>query len=98
MKVSVCIATYNGEKYIEEQIRSILSQLSDNDEVIISDDGSHDQTLSLIQSIGDKRIKIFQNEGRHGFKYNFENTLKKVQGDYIFLCDQDDVWLPNKVQ
>ncbi len=98
MRVSVCIATYNGEKFIEEQIHSILSQLSDNDEIIISDDGSQDQTLSLIQSIGDQRIKIYQNKGKHGFKYNFENALKKAQGDYIFLCDQDDVWLPNKVQ
>ncbi|MCD8297166.1 MAG: glycosyltransferase family 2 protein [Prevotella sp.] len=97
MRISVCMATYNGERYIEEQIHSILSQLSDDDELIISDDGSHDRTLFLIQSIGDKRIRIFQNEGRHGFKYNFENAMKMVQGDYIFLCDQDDVWLPDKV-
>ena len=61
MKISVCLATFNGEKYLQQQIESILIQLGDNDELIISDDGSSDQTLNIIESFSDKRIHIFQN-------------------------------------
>lgn len=95
--ISVCIATYNGEEYIEEQINSILGQLKNNDEIIISDDSSTDNTLDVIKSFNDERIKIFPNNKFHSPIYNFENALKQVQGDYIFLSDQDDIWLDNKV-
>lgn len=95
--ISVCLATYNGERYIIEQINSILFQLSNNDEVIISDDNSTDDTLNLIKSIGDKRIKIFTNDLGQGYTRNFENAIKKSSGEFIFLCDQDDVWMENKV-
>lgn len=98
MKISVCIATYNGEKYIEEQLRSILSQLSINDEIIISDDYSTDNTVDIIKKINDKRIKIYFNQENKGYVPNFENTLKKATGDIIFFSDQDDVWLPNKIK
>ena len=64
--ISVCIATYNGALYIKEQLNSILPQLSDNDEIIISDDHSTDDTLQIIRSINDKRIKIFINQGEKG--------------------------------
>lgn len=57
--ISVCIATYNGEKYIEEQLLSILNQISEADEIIISDDSSNDLTLEKIRGINDKRIKIY---------------------------------------
>lgn len=96
--ISVCIATYNGGKYISEQIKSILKQLNNNDEIIISDDGSIDDTLEIINEIKDSRIKVFNNDGKHGFVGNFENALSKAIGDYIFLCDQDDVWIDNKVE
>lgn len=96
--VSVCMATFNGENFINEQINSILIQLDIDDELIISDDGSTDKTLHIIQSIEDKRIKLFENTGIHGYVHNFENALKKANGDYIFFSDQDDVWLPNKVE
>ncbi len=96
--ISVCMATYNGEKYILEQIYSILNQLGSEDELIISDDGSLDNTLKLIQSVKDERIKIYQNSGLHGYTHNFENALKYACGDFIFFSDQDDVWLPNKVK
>lgn len=95
--ISVCLATYNGEKYIIEQINSILLQLSNNDEIIISDDNSTDNTLSLTRSIGDHRIKIFINDLGQGYTHNFENAIKKSSGEFIFLCDQDDVWMENKV-
>ena len=96
--ISVCMATYNGEKYIKEQIDSILIQLGVNDELIISDDGSSDKTLEIIMGIDDKRIKLYKNINIHGYAHNFENALKHTSGDYIFFSDQDDVWLPNKVE
>ena len=96
--ISVCMATYNGEKFIESQLKSILSQLSEDDEVIISDDDSTDRTLEIVRRLSDKRIKIYHHETDHGFTRNFENALKYAKGDYIFLSDQDDEWLPDKVQ
>ncbi|NQX32754.1 glycosyltransferase family 2 protein [Pedobacter boryungensis] len=96
--ISVCIATYNGEKYILEQLNSILPQLCYDDEVIISDDLSTDATLAIIESINDHRIKIYINEQNYGYSKNFENALNKVKGEVIFIADQDDVWYPNKVQ
>ena len=98
MKISVCLATYNGEKYIKEQLDSILPQLSANDEVIISDDGSTDNTLQVINSFNDIRIKIFHNENKKGLTNNFENAIQKASGDIIFLSDQDDVWKNDKVK
>lgn len=98
MKISVCIATYNGEKYIQQQISSILKQINYDDEIIISDDGSQDATLEIIKSINDKRIRCVKNSGIHGFTHNFENALRLAQGQYIFLADQDDIWLDNKVK
>lgn len=98
MKVSVCMATYNGEKYIKKQIESIISQLSVNDELIISDDNSTDGTLRIAESFNDSRIKIYCNLGEKGHVSNFENALKKATGEIIFLSDQDDEWLPGKVE
>lgn len=97
-KISVCIPTYNGEKYIQQQLESILKQLNDNDEVIISDDSSTDNTVALIKSLNDKRINIFPNNTFRSPIYNLENALKKATGDYIFLSDQDDIWHKDKVE
>ena len=95
--ISVAMATYNGEKYIKEQIKSILVNLEKNDELIISDDGSTDDTLKIIKSFKDKRIKIV--DGPHdGIKQNFANAISKCKGKYIFLSDQDDIWMNNKVK
>lgn len=103
--ISVCMATYNGAKFIEEQIISILKQLNDEDEIIISDDGSVDNTIDIIKSINDSRIKILSNHREKTgmlpielVTSNFENALKGASGDIIFLSDQDDVWLDNKVK
>jgi len=98
VKISVCIATYNGEKYIKEQLVSILSQLNEKDEVIISDDSSTDKTISIINSFNDERIIIYQHQKFKSAIFNFENSLKYATGDYIFLADQDDVWMINKVE
>lgn len=91
------MATFNGEKYVKEQVASILAQLSSHDELIVSDDGSTDNTIQILNSFQDKRIIICKNEGTHGYTPNFENALKKASGDYIFLSDQDDVWINGKV-
>ena len=95
--ISVCVATYNGEKYIAEQLRSILCQLGPDDEVVVSDDGSTDSTLSVVDSLADERIHVV-NSTAHYFKWNFYNALCAAKGDIIFLSDQDDVWLEGKVK
>lgn len=94
--ISVCVATYNGEKYIEQQLRSILAQLGPTDEVIVSDDGSTDATLARVSAIADARIRVVHSTA-HYFKWNFYNALCAAGGDIIFLSDQDDVWLDGKV-
>lgn len=94
--ISVAMATYNGEKYIREQLESILKQLNEDDEIIISDDGSTDNTINIIKSFEDKRIKIFDGP-RNGVKQNFANAIYNCTGKYIFLSDQDDIWCDNKI-
>ena len=96
-KVTVAMATYNGEKYIKEQIETILNNLDDKDELVISDDGSSDMTIEIINKINDKRIKLLEGP-RKGLKKNFENAIKNTTGDVIFLSDQDDIWMENKVE
>ncbi len=97
MKISVCMATYNGEKFLMEQLDSILKQLSADDELIISDDGSTDNTLEIINSYKDCRIQLLHST-RKNLIFNFENALKQASGDLIFLSDQDDIWFGNKVE
>lgn len=102
------MASHNGELYIRQQIESILSQLEENDELIISDDGSTDSTISIIESFADHRIRLLHYIKREKKIYhysqlhykvtaNFENALLHARGDYIFLSDQDDIWMSNKV-
>lgn len=95
--ISVCIATFNGGRYIKRQLDSILGQIAPSDEVVICDDGSSDDTVSIINSYDDKRIRVFSNSARLGYVGNFERALTLSRGDYIFLSDQDDVWLPGRV-
>lgn len=98
-RVSVAMATYNGEKYIQQQIDSILMSLSSKDELVISDDGSTDNTISIIDNYvnSDTRIKLIKGP-RKGLVKNFENALMHTGGKYIFLADQDDIWAKNKVE
>lgn len=96
--ISVCMATYNGGRYLKEQLDSILAQLGRYDEVIISDDSSMDGTLEIIESYRDNRIVILPNQKFHSPIFNFENALKYANGDYIFLSDQDDIWEIDKVK
>ena len=96
--LSVCMATYNGEKYIKEQLDSILCQLGNEDELIISDDSSTDTTVNIIKSYNDGRIKIYEKQKFKSPIFNFENALKHAGGQYIFLADQDDIWMSKKVE
>ena len=98
MKVSVALAAYNGEKYIAEQLHSILVQLRSDDEVIVSDDNPGGETERIVREMAasDKRIHYFEGPGQGVIK-NFEYAISKTTGDIIFLSDQDDVWMPDKV-
>lgn len=98
MKISVCIATYNGGKYIKAQLESILPQLGSSDEVIVSDDSSSDNTISEINSLKDPRIVILSDQKFRSAIFNFENAIKAASGDVIFLSDQDDIWTNDKVE
>lgn len=97
-RISVCMATYNGAEFVGEQIGSILEQLGDNDELVISDDGSTDNTVAVISSIDDGRIRLAPSQRYGSYVRNFENALQHATGDIIFLSDQDDVWYPTKVK
>lgn len=89
--VSVVLASFNGEKYIAEQVSSILKNLMPQDELIISDDGSTDRTLEILRGFNDSGI-ILLDGPRKGFVKNFENAICRSKNDIIFLSDQDDVW------
>ena len=99
-KIDILLATYNGEKYVGEQIESILTQTYKNINLIISDDKSQDNTRKIIEEYAkkDQRITIFFQEENLGYIKNFEFLIKQVKSNYFMLSDQDDVWLPEKVE
>lgn len=98
--VSVVMSTYNGEKYIKEQIDSILHQTHPNIELIITDDQSTDGTRNILQAYADKfpNIQVIINETNLGYIKNFEKGLLLARGDYVALSDQDDIWMNNKIE
>lgn len=102
MKISVVICTYNGSRYIRRQLESIINQTIKPDEIIVSDDNSTDETLSIVETVFNKfnysSYVIVQNHEQLGVAKNFLSALKQVKGDFIFLSDQDDVWKPNKIE
>lgn len=98
MKISVCMATFNGESFIRAQVDSCLCQLREHDEIIIVDDCSTDLTASIIESYCDSRIILFRNSYNRGHVHAFETALRASKGEIIFLCDQDDIWIPNKIE
>lgn len=91
------MAAYNGEKYIEEQIESILEQLIDGDEFIIIDDNSTDSTFNKIAKYGNKKIKYYLNDSNIGHNKSFEKAIKLSSKEYIFLVDQDDIWIKKRI-
>lgn len=98
--VSIAMSTYNGEAFLKEQLDSILNQTYKNLEIIISDDSSTDNTVEIIKEYQskDSRIILSQNEKNIGFVKNFEKAISLCSGEYIALCDQDDVWKTNKIE
>lgn len=95
-KASVVMATFNGERYLKDQISSILTQLEVGDELIVVDDASTDTTISIAQSFNADQMKIIRNEKNIGVVASFERGLMLARNDYIFLSDQDDIWMPGK--
>lgn len=96
MRVSVCLASFNGINFIREQVSSILSQLSSDDELIVSDNGSTDGTMEFLTQISDPRVVVVVCS-RRGVTANFQNAMLVAKGRYVFLSDQDDVWLPGRL-
>jgi len=96
--VSVCMASYNGERYIEEQIVSILPQLGWHDELIVVDDASSDSTRERILRFEDPRIRLIAQVVNQGVVETFEHAVCSAVGDILFLCDGDDIWAPDKVE
>jgi len=101
MKISVAMCTYNGESFLSDQLYSILDQNVPVDEIIICDDGSTDRTLQIIDRFIQKNkapIKCIRNTRNLGYTKNFEKAICLCSGDIIFLSDQDDIWMPDKVE
>jgi glycosyltransferase involved in cell wall biosynthesis len=100
-KISVALCTYNGEKFIEQQLESIFSQSLAVSEIIICDDGSTDKTIEIVSKLEKKYptiIRFYKNEVNLNCVQNFEKAIQLTTGDYIFLSDQDDIWQINKVE
>ncbi|MGD0230771.1 MAG: glycosyltransferase family 2 protein [Syntrophorhabdales bacterium] len=97
MKLSVCMATYNGERFVAEQLASIMPQLDEGDELVISDDSSTDRTCDIIGRFQDPRIRLIRGNTFYNPIYNIENAIARAGGEIIVLSDQDDVWLETKL-
>lgn len=99
IRISVAVASYNGENYIKEQLDSILTNLSKEDEIVVSDDGSTDRTLTILKEYqtGEIPVRVIKGPGK-GIKQNINEALLHCRGSYIFLADQDDVWTDHKVE
>ena len=98
--ISIAMATYNGTRYIREQIDSILRQTIQDFELVICDDCSTDGTLMIVEEYAkkDSRFVVYKNEINLGYRRNFEGLVYKCRGEYIAFCDQDDIWLPNHLE
>lgn len=93
--ISVAMTTFNGEKYIRKQIESILNQSMKVDEIIVCDDGSTDKTVEILKEYP---VTVYQNETNLGYRLNFKKAMSLCTQEYTFLCDQDDIWKPDKVK
>lgn len=101
MKISIAMASYNGAKFIGEQLRSIAAQTRQPDELVVTDDGSVDETIRMIIDFARTapfKVKLVRNPKRLGFGQNFGQALAHCSGDIVFLCDQDDYWFYQKIE
>lgn len=97
MNTSVCLATYNGERYLVEQIDSILNQLDKDDELIVVDDCSKDNTIAILNNYNDDRIKVYKNERNLGHVKSFGRAISLATKEFIVMADQDDIWIENRL-
>lgn len=97
-RISVCMAAYNGARHIQEQIESILPEIGAHDEVIVVNDCSTDETAAIVTAIPDSRIRLINAEQNRGYVATFERALGEARGEFVFLSDQDDVWLQGRVE
>ncbi len=98
MKISVCVAIYNGSRFLKEQLGSILKEVGRTDEIVVVDDASSDNSVQLVKKLKNKRIKTYVNDFNIGPIRTFERALKNTNGDIIFFADQDDIWIRGKVK
>lgn len=103
MRVSVVLCTYNGERFLGPQLESLLAQLRQPDEIVVQDDASSDGTWERLQAFAARArvrgvaVELQRNPANLGYVRNFERALQRARGDLVFLCDQDDVWHPEKI-
>ena len=98
-KISIAMTTFNGEKFLREQLDSLYAQTVIPDEVVAVDDGSTDSTLKILEEYHQRfGLQYFSNETRLGINLNFNRALSLCKGDYVAICDQDDIWLPEKIE
>lgn len=100
MKTTVALCTYNGAQFLREQLESLVAQTRRPDELVVVDDCSSDETVEIINAFSNTcpfEVRLFENEQNLGFVRNFERSLSLATGDVVFPCDQDDVWLPEKI-
>lgn len=92
------MASFQGEKFIAEQVMSILEQLDAADELVIVDDASNDRTVEIIKSVSDKRVRVYVQPDNVGYVRTFERALREATGDVLLLSDQDDIWAPGRAE
>jgi glycosyltransferase involved in cell wall biosynthesis len=101
MKVSIALATYNGARFIDEQLDSLAGQHRVPDEIVVCDDGSTDDTVGHVERFAERapfEVRLFRNDRNLGFSGNFQRALSLCSGDVVFICDQDDIWYPEKIE
>ncbi|SES16312.1 glycosyltransferase [Pedobacter rhizosphaerae] len=98
--ISIALCTYNGSRFVEEQLISIINQTYRNIEIIVVDDGSKDETVEVVRTLMNSfpQIKLFENESNLGFNKNFQRAIELATGAYIAISDQDDIWELNKLE
>ncbi len=97
VNVSICMATYNGSRYLRQQLDSILAQMQDGDELIVLDDASKDDTLAIVQAYGDARIQVHRNGVNLGHVQSFSNVFGLASHPYLVMADQDDIWADGRL-
>ncbi|WP_244893219.1 glycosyltransferase [Agreia bicolorata] len=98
IRASVCMATYRGAPFVREQIDSILEQLHADDELVIVDDASPDDTVAVIEQVDDPRVRLHTESANRGYVRTFESAIRQARGKYIMLADQDDVWTAGRLE